>query len=148
MCVLEVFDTFHKLKRNLLLKKLSLRTSKMKKPNILYVDDDSINLQLFEAMMGDKYNLLLAEDGLTGLNVLESHSDIQVVISDMRMPRMNGIEFISKAKAKYPDISYFMLTAYDISKNIKEALDQGLFLQCFRKPFDVNKMEEEINKVI
>ena len=120
----------------------------MKKPSILYVDDDSVNLMLFEAMMEDKYNVILAEDGLNGLNILDSHSDIQVVISDMRMPHMDGIEFISKAKAKYPAVSYFMLTAYDISNNIKEAFDQGLFLQCFSKPFNVKKMEEEINKVI
>ena len=99
-------------------------------------------------MMGDKYNVILAEDGLTGLNIFDSHSDIQVVVSDMRMPTMNGIEFISKAKAKHPAISYFMLTAFEISNSIKEAFDQGIFLKCFRKPFDVKEIEEEINKVI
>jgi two-component system, response regulator, stage 0 sporulation protein F len=122
--------------------------SSIKRPVILYVDDNSINLQLFEAIMGEKYQVLLAEDGWKGLSALETQSNIQVVISDMKMPYMDGLEFISKAKAKYPTLSYFILTAYDVSSDIQKAFDQGLILQCFRKPFDVKNMEDEINKVL
>jgi two-component system, response regulator, stage 0 sporulation protein F len=120
----------------------------MKRPVILYVDDNSINLQLFEALMGDKYHVILAEDGWSGLSTLESQSNIQIVISDMKMPYMDRIEFISKAKAKHPSLSYFILTAYDVSQNLQEACDQGLIVQCFRKPLDVRYMQDEINKVV
>ena len=61
-----------------------------------------------------KYPILTAISGSEGLDTLEKHHDeIGIVISDKRMPKMNGIEFISKAKEKYNKITYFILTGFD-----------------------------------
>lgn len=120
----------------------------MEKPKVLYVDDDSINLQLFEAYMEDKFQVLLAGDALTGLEMLQSQSNIRIVVSDMKMPYMDGIEFISKARTKHPSVKYFLLTAYDVSCDIREALDQGVIVQCFHKPITMNSIEHELKKVI
>lgn len=120
----------------------------MSKPSILYVDDEFINLELFEANLEDSYNVLLAENPMQGLEILENQNDVRVVISDMKMPVMNGIEFISKAKAKYPLIHYYILTGYDITKEIRRALNEGLIVNCFRKPFNMNDIDSEIKKVV
>jgi two-component system, response regulator, stage 0 sporulation protein F len=120
----------------------------MDKPTILYVDDEIINLELFEANLEKKYNVLLAKSGANGLEILESRNDVQVVISDMKMPNMSGIEFISIAKEKYPSIKYYILTGYDITREIREALNEGLIIKYFRKPFNMNDIDSEIEKVI
>lgn len=118
----------------------------MNKPTILYVDDEIINLELFQANLESNYNVLLAEDGEQGLKILETQSDIRIVISDMRMPNMTGIEFISKAKALYPSISYYIFTGYDITTEIRDAINNGLIVKYFRKPFNINEIDLEIKK--
>ena len=120
----------------------------MSKPKILYVDDEIINLQLFIFNLEDRYTVLTAENGIDGLRLLSDNPDTKVVISDMKMPMMHGIEFIKKAKEKYPEIKYFILTGYDINSEIQEALDSELIIDCFIKPFKMDKIDAEIKKVI
>jgi two-component system response regulator (stage 0 sporulation protein F) len=114
------------------------------KYKILYVDDEIINLQLFKLVFSKIYEVLTAENGLKGLELLDNNQDISIVISDMKMPFMNGIEFIQKSKAKYVDISYFILTGYEITDEIQEALDLGLIVKYFRKPFNKSEIISEI----
>ena len=118
------------------------------KIKILYVDDEPINLQLFEINMEDKFNVLLAEDGNEGLEVLDANNDISIIISDMKMPGMNGIEFLEKVKEKYPDKKCFILTGFEITLEIKEALDSSLILKYFRKPFNMKEIEGTINSTV
>ena len=119
-----------------------------RKPKILYVDDEFINLQLFKINFDNKYEVFTAENGITGLEVLDNNPDIVVVISDMKMPIMTGLEFIQKAKVKYPNIKYYILTGYDITDEIQEAIDAKLILNYFRKPFDINEIEDAIRTVL
>jgi two-component system response regulator (stage 0 sporulation protein F) len=106
---------------------------------ILYVDDEPINLLLFKCMFENKYDVETAESGMKGLDILNRNPSVRVVITDMRMPQMDGIQFISKAKGLYPGIYFYMLSGYDITADIQEALSNGLILKYFQKPF---KMEE------
>jgi two-component system response regulator (stage 0 sporulation protein F) len=115
------------------------------KPSILYVDDEEINLMLFEANFREKYKVITADSGKQALKLLEKISDISVVISDMRMPKMNGIEFIKKAKQKYPKLSFYILTGYDINQEISSALNNKLINNYFRKPFNIEEISGSIN---
>ncbi len=119
----------------------------MEKLKILYVDDEQINRQLFEMNFGKKYEVLIAEETLGALELLDKNQDIKVVLSDMKMPGMNGIEFIRLAKKKYPKLKYSILTGYDISDEIQDALDQELIFQYFRKPFQKELIIAEIDRV-
>jgi len=112
-----------------------------RKPKILYVDDEFINLQLFKINFDNKYEVFTAENGITGLEVLDNNPDIIVVISDMKMPLMNGIEFIKKAKEKYSHIRFYILTGFQITEEIQEALNSKLILKYFSKPFNLNKID-------
>jgi len=118
------------------------------KLKIMYVDDEELNLQLFELNFNRKYEVITAESGISALNLLEEHLDTTIVISDMKMPKMTGIEFIQKAKVKYPDIKYYILTGYDITDEIQEALDAKLILKYFRKPFDINEIDNAIRTAL
>ncbi|NVK51600.1 MAG: response regulator [Flavobacteriaceae bacterium] len=118
------------------------------KPPILYVDDEPINLLLFKNNFKDAYNVFVGNCAQEGLKVLESHKEIDLVISDMKMPGMDGLEFIETAKKRYPQKKFFIFTGLDISEKIKAAEKSGLILQYFRKPLEYKKMDTAIKDAI
>jgi two-component system, response regulator, stage 0 sporulation protein F len=115
---------------------------------ILYVDDEPINLMLFKVNFKKKFTVLTADSGLAGLEQLKSNTDIRVVISDMKMPGMNGIEFIRIAKKEFPVISFFILTGFEITDEISAALNEKLIHKYFRKPFNIKDIETSIGEAI
>jgi len=115
---------------------------------VLNVDDEPINRMLFQSVFKNKYRVLTAESGSSGLEILQDNRNIDVVISDMKMPGMNGIEFINKARELFPEKSYFILTGFDITPEIQKSLDTGSICKCFRKPLNMKEIEETINSKI
>ncbi|PIB35888.1 hypothetical protein BFP72_11035 [Reichenbachiella sp. 5M10] len=116
---------------------------------VLYVDDEELNLFLFEKSFESLYQVVTALSGPEGLEKLESHHDqIIVVISDMRMPTMNGVEFITKARAKFSNIAYFILTAFDYNQEIETAIEQKIIHKFFTKPFDTQEIQEAIDEAL
>jgi two-component system response regulator (stage 0 sporulation protein F) len=113
---------------------------------ILYIDDEPINLMLFDINFKRDYNVITAATGNEGLEKLRSFHNIKVVVSDMNMPGMNGIEFIIKAKADHPQNIYYILTGYDITKEIADALNDKIILNYFRKPFNIKEIKASIEK--
>jgi two-component system, response regulator, stage 0 sporulation protein F len=114
------------------------------KITILYVDDEPINLTLFTLNFKSKYNILTAKDGFQGMQRLQESPEVLVVVSDMKMPGMNGIEFISLAKKDFPNICYFILTGFEITDEIQNAIEGGLIQKYFRKPFNIKEIEKAI----
>ena len=119
-----------------------------KRINVLYVDDEQLNLDLFALVFKKKFNVIKAISGIEGLEKLEQHKDITIVISDMKMPEMNGIEFIRKAKTNYKNLKCFILTGYEITDEIADALEEKLINKYFKKPFNSKEIENTINEVI
>jgi len=118
------------------------------KKYILYVDDEEINLMLFDINFRKRFQIITALSARQGLKILSEHPTVSVVISDMRMPEMSGIEFIKNAKELFPNISYYILTGYDINKEISAALESGLIHAYFKKPFNVSEIELKIKSVL
>ncbi|MFO7369150.1 MAG: response regulator [Bacteroidales bacterium] len=117
----------------------------MKQPvTILYVDDEPTNLLLFELMFKKNFNVVLAESGYQGLEILQNKPEIKITISDMKMPGMNGIQFIEKAKMQYPDVVFYILTSYEISPEIHDSLKKGLIEKFFQKPFNMQEIKKSI----
>jgi two-component system, response regulator, stage 0 sporulation protein F len=115
---------------------------------ILYVDDEPINLMLFERIFAKKYHILTGESGFVGMEILANNPDIRIVISDMRMPHMDGLEFIQKAKESFPHIIFFILTGFGITETIMEALDVKLIDRYFQKPFQMDEINNAISTAI
>lgn len=115
-----------------------------KKISVLYVDDEPINLKLFELNFKNSFNVTTALSGFEGLELLKNNLDIPVVISDMRMPNMDGIEFITKAKKEFPNVVFYILTGYDLTDQISEALNNLLIHKYFRKPLNFKEIEKSI----
>ncbi len=112
--------------------------------HILYVDDEQINLILFQNMFKRNYGVTIAESGMQALSLLESIDTPDVVISDMRMPGMSGLDFINQAITKYPMIDFYILTGYEITDEIQEALNQGIIKKYFQKPFKMKEVDAAI----
>lgn len=111
---------------------------------VLYVDDEPMNLKIFELSFKNKFKVYTAISGYEAIEILKKNSNICVVVSDMRMPKMDGIEFITIAKKEFPEIEYFILTGYDISEQISDALNSNLINKYFRKPFNFNEIYSSI----
>jgi len=114
---------------------------------ILYVDDEDINLFLFKSSFEPKYEVITARSGKEGLEKLDGYHDkIIVVISDMNMPMMNGIEFIEEARKTYQNIAYFILTGYDYNQEIDRALKSDVIQKFFTKPFISAEIEAAVEQ--
>lgn len=115
---------------------------------ILCVDDEgNILSALKRSLRKEKYNLLLASSGTEALKVL-SENEVQLVMSDQRMPGMDGTEFLSKVKEKFPDVIRIILTGYTDVDSITEAINQGNIYKFFLKPWNDQHLKLEIEKAL
>jgi response regulator RpfG family c-di-GMP phosphodiesterase len=112
--------------------------------SILYVDDEPLNLTLFALNFKSKYNIITANDGFEGIKKLSQYPEISVVISDMKMPGMNGVEFIELIKRDFPNIPCFILTGFDATPVILKSIENGMVIKCFSKPFNISEISNAI----
>ncbi|MBP7284719.1 MAG: response regulator [Leptospiraceae bacterium] len=108
--------------------------------NILYVDDEIENLTSFKFLFKRSFQIILANSATEGLQTLEEE-DVQIVISDQRMPNMTGIEFLEKVSSDHPEIVRILLTGYTDTETTTEALTQGKIDKCMSKPFELDEMK-------
>ncbi|MCU4165241.1 response regulator [Carboxylicivirga caseinilyticus] len=113
---------------------------------ILYVDDEPMNLLLFKALIGKKYEVHTAASGFEGLQLLETNPDIKLVFSDMKMPEMNGVDFITEAKKIHKDKHYYIVTGYEVNNDINNAINAGLISASLKKPFNLDLIFKTIEK--
>ena len=86
-----------------------------KKPNIIYVDDEEINLTVFKHSFKNDFDFILTQSPLE-VEELIAKNEIQVLISDQRMPNLTGLELIKEINQKYPEIICIILTAFTDEK--------------------------------
>lgn len=114
------------------------------KINVLYIDDEPVNIMLFAVNLKNKFNIITGKSGLEGLDLLRQNPHINVVVSDMRMPGMNGIEFIKQAKQEFPENSYYIFSGFDKTPEIENAINTKLINQYFNKPINYREIEKTI----
>jgi len=115
---------------------------------VLYVDDEVMNLFLFENLLAGKFEILTAKSPELGLEILKNDDTIDIVISDMKMPVMNGLQFIEKAQEYYKKCPYLILSGYHKIPEIEEALESGMIRGYLQKPFEVNQITATIHQEI
>ena len=107
--------------------------------NILYVDDEEQNLISFKAALRRQYNVFTAKSGPEGIEILRKN-DIQLIITDQRMPEMTGVEFLEKILPEYPDTIRMVLTGYSDVEAIIQAINSGRIFRYITKPWDHNEL--------
>lgn len=114
---------------------------------ILYIDDEQANLNAFQLLFGEKYNVLTTVSCMEGLKLLETYN-ISLIISDQKMPEMNGVDFLQIVKARWPEVMSILLTGYVERQTLEIAINQIGIYQFISKPFDPIQMELIINQAL
>lgn len=113
-------------------------SSSNRRTTILCVDDEpSILSALRRLFRAHGFHVLAAESGQAGLTLLESES-VDLVISDMRMPEMDGVVFLEHVRQRWPDILRLLLTGYADITSIMGAINRGEIYRYIAKPWDDN----------
>ncbi len=111
------------------------------KKTILIVDDEYDNLSLLKRTFHAKYNILTASNGLEGWNVVqEKHDEIALIISDQKMPVMQGTEFLAKVQESYPNIVKIILTGHSDIDILIDSINKCNLFQYIFKPFDLDDL--------
>ncbi|GAB6096449.1 hypothetical protein JCM14469_27020 [Desulfatiferula olefinivorans] len=115
---------------------------------VLCVDDEVNILQALKRLLRkENYTLLTASSGEEGLEIL-AENDVHLVMSDQRMPHMNGTEFLAVIKEKYPDVIRIILTGYTEVDAITDSINRGHIYKFFLKPWNDENLKLEINKAL
>ena len=112
-------------------------------PNVLVVEDDAATRRLYKFMLTNGgYPVLEAEDGVAALDQLaKQHFDL--VITDMNMPRMDGMELIQAIRRDYNDVYVILITAFGTPDTEKQARRIGAN-DYLAKPFDFEELERRV----
>ncbi len=117
-------------------------------PRILYVDDETINLELFQLTFINELEVLTANSAREGLEILEMNPDIQVVISDLKMPVMNGLDFIKLVKQKSKGRVCMLLTGFMESEVMLEGFNKEFIFRYLMKPWRRDELMDTILEAI
>jgi two-component system response regulator HupR/HoxA len=115
-------------------------------PKVLYVDDEEINLELLQLTFMDELDVLTATSAREGLEILEVYPEIHVIISDLKMPQMNGLDFIKEVKKRKSDRVCMLLTGFMESEIMMEGLNKDLIFRYMMKPWKRDELMENIQE--
>jgi DNA-binding NtrC family response regulator len=117
------------------------------KATILVVDDDRHILEVLEARLSSAgYRTLTATSAPAGLDIIKSHS-VDLLISDVRMPGMGGIELLKEVKELRPSLQVILLTAYGTIPDAVDAVKSGA-LDYLTKPFEGKDLLKKVGEVL
>ncbi|MCB1158659.1 MAG: response regulator [Leptospiraceae bacterium] len=114
--------------------------------SILYVDDEYINLELFSMCFKGIFYVEKAISGEDALKLLKEVSIYDIIISDMNMPEMDGLQFIKEALQVCGNIPCFILSGYNLNEEIKKAVNEGIVKEFIQKPFDKENLISLVEK--
>lgn len=101
---------------------------------ILFVDDEPNVLQSMQRQLHNRFKVRTAGSADEALRILKEEGPFAVIVSDMRMPGMNGIELLARTKDLYPDMVRLMLTGYADQETAMEAVNSGQIFRFLTKP--------------
>jgi two-component system response regulator HydG len=117
------------------------------KPSILIVDDEKTTRVGLTRALSSNYKVYQASNGREALEVLSKNSGIEVVLSDVRMPEMEGTELLERIHAEHKDVVVIFITAFSSIESAVDAMRRGAY-DYLTKPLDLNKLEITIKNAI
>jgi len=118
-----------------------------KKPQILVIDDEAIARDNIEHILKkENYNVVTAVNGVEAIEKLKT-TVFDVVLTDLRMEKVDGISVLEKTKSKYPDTQVIMITAYAAVDSAIEAIKKGAF-HYIAKPFRLEEVRTTVKQAL
>ncbi len=115
--------------------------------SILYIDDEENNLISFKSTFRRDYHIYVAGSGAEGLKIMENHN-IQLVITDQRMPDMSGIEFLEQIVPLYPDCMRMIMTGFSDLDAVIQAINKGNIYRYVSKPWNREDLKITIDSAL
>jgi two-component system response regulator HupR/HoxA len=117
----------------------------MNQSTVLFVDDEEEVLRSLEmGLLDEPYHKLFAGSGKEAIEILQKE-EVHVIVIDMRMPEMSGLELLKIVKEQYPHIIRMVLSAYTQVTTLLTAINQGEIFRYITKPW---KLEEEFKPAV
>ena len=119
----------------------------MEKDKILICDDEEGVRESLKLILSEKYDLTFAESGDEALGILNSSSDIKMVLLDIKMPRKNGLDALKEIKACNDSLPVIIVTGYQSVETAAEAIKSGA-VNYIVKPFDSKAVIDTVEKIL
>ena len=116
------------------------------KKSILIVDGDIAHRTMLRILLGWEYEIVEADCGSTAIEKVRN-KPLDLVLMDVCMPKINGVEALGKIKAFKPEIPIIMMTAYSSSDTVAEAMQKDAY-DYLTKPFDFDTLRSTIEKAM
>ena len=114
---------------------------------LLLVDDEEDNLALLTRTFRSHYKLLKTTSPVEALELLKTN-EVSVIVSDHKMPEMDGIEFLTKARAINPDVMRILVTAFSDANILIGSINEAKIFQYVKKPFDPHDLALVVQRAI
>ncbi|HEY9850368.1 MAG TPA: SpoIIE family protein phosphatase [Leptolyngbyaceae cyanobacterium] len=116
------------------------------KLKLMVVDDEPDNLDLLYRTFRRDFSVFKAESGPSALDVLDKEGEMAVIISDQRMPQMNGTEFLGRTVERFPDTIRILLTGYTDVEDLVEAINSGQVFKYITKPWNPAELKAVVQQ--
>lgn len=112
----------------------------------MVVDDESDNLDLLYRTFRRDFQVFKAESAVAALHLLAQEGEMGIIISDQRMPKMSGTEFLSLAAEQFPDTIRILLTGYTDVEDLVEAINAGKVFKYITKPWNPDELRTVVQQ--
>lgn len=116
------------------------------KLKLMVVDDEPDNLDLLYRTFRRDFRVYKADGAMKALELLDSQGEMAVIISDQRMPLMNGTEFLSKTVERFPETIRILLTGYTDVEDLVEAINSGKVFKYITKPWNPENLKAVVQQ--
>jgi diguanylate cyclase (GGDEF)-like protein len=116
----------------------------MQKTLLLVDDEPAILNALKRVFRHSSYQILTAESGTEALDILEGNGDIQVILTDFRMPKMTGGELLAEVNQRFSNVVGLILTGYADIETLLKAINSGAVFQFITKPWNESKILQTV----
>ena len=116
-------------------------------PKVLYVDDEEINLELLQLTFRNDLKVYTAITEEEGFMILSKNQDIRVVISDLKMPNMGGLELLEHIRSRHESVLTVITTGYGTVETAIEAMKGGAY-DFLRKPLSLSEVKLLIDRAV
>ncbi|BAZ27813.1 response regulator receiver modulated serine phosphatase with GAF sensor [Cylindrospermum sp. NIES-4074] len=115
--------------------------TEIEKLKLMVVDDEPDNLDLLYRTFRRDFKVYKANDALEALSILDKEGEMAVIISDQRMPDMNGTEFLSITVERFPDTIRILLTGFTDVEDLVDAINSGQVFKYITKPWSPDRLK-------